>query len=74
MTKSLQGNLDPSLIHAGWSIIEERAKGIVEQGVEPGNHIFNLGHGVFPDVQPATLKKLTELVHTYSAELRKARG
>lgn len=74
MTKTLQGNLDPSLLLADWSVIEERAKVIIEQGVEHGNHIFNLGHGVFPDVQPATLKKLTELVHTYSAELRKARG
>ncbi|MCZ2257285.1 uroporphyrinogen decarboxylase [Sporosarcina sp. G11-34] len=74
MTKPLQGNLDPSLLLADWSVIEERAKVIIEQGVEHGSHIFNLGHGVFPDVKPATLKKLTELIHTYSAELRKARG
>ncbi|MER2091022.1 MAG: uroporphyrinogen decarboxylase family protein, partial [Sporosarcina sp.] len=36
-----------------------------------GNHIFNLGHGVFPDVKPTTLKKLTEFIHEYSAQLRK---
>ena len=29
--------------------------------------IFNLGHGVFPDVNPETLKKLTAFVHEYSA-------
>ncbi|CAM3263499.1 uroporphyrinogen decarboxylase [Filibacter tadaridae] len=71
LTKPLQGNLDPSMLLADWSIIEERAKTIIEQGVEHGSHIFNLGHGVFPDVKPATLKKLTELIHSYSAQLRK---
>ncbi|PIC72947.1 uroporphyrinogen decarboxylase [Sporosarcina sp. P26b] len=70
MTKPLQGNLDPSMLLADWSVIEERAKVIVEQGVEHGSHIFNLGHGVFPDVKPATLKRLTAFVHEYSKELR----
>ena len=70
LTKPLQGNLDPSMLLADWSVIEERAKLIVEQGVEHGSHIFNLGHGVFPDVQPATLKRLTAFVHEYSKELR----
>lgn len=71
LTKTLQGNLDPSLLLADWNIIEERAKVIVEQGVEHGSHIFNLGHGVFPEVKPATLQKLTAFVHEYSAQLRK---
>lgn len=70
LTKPLQGNLDPSMLLADWSIIEERAKRIVEEGVEHGSHIFNLGHGVFPEVQPATLKRLTAFVHEYSAQLR----
>ncbi len=70
LTKPLQGNLDPSMLLADWPIIEERAKLIVEQGVEHGSHIFNLGHGVFPDVKPATLKRLTAFVHEYSRELR----
>ncbi|ARF15052.1 uroporphyrinogen decarboxylase [Sporosarcina ureae] len=70
LTKPLQGNLDPSMLLADWSVIEERAKLIVEQGVEHGSHIFNLGHGVFPDVKPATLKRLTAFVHDYSRELR----
>ncbi|PID02632.1 uroporphyrinogen decarboxylase [Sporosarcina sp. P2] len=70
ITKPVQGNLDPSMLLADWSVIEERAKLIVEQGVEHGSHIFNLGHGVFPQVQPATLKRLTAFVHDYSRELR----
>ncbi|KXH84182.1 uroporphyrinogen decarboxylase [Sporosarcina sp. HYO08] len=71
LTKPLQGNLDPALLLADWEIIEERAKTIIEQGVEHGSHIFNLGHGVFPQVKPATLKRLTAFIHEYSAQLRK---
>lgn len=69
-TKTIQGNLDPTLLIADWDVLERRAREIIKQGVAYGNHIFNLGHGVFPDVKPATLKKLTKLIHSYSAELR----
>ncbi len=65
ITKALQGNLDPALLLSDWKIIERRAKEILDQGQNKG-HIFNLGHGVFPDVKPETLKRLTEFVHTYS--------
>ena len=72
ITKTVQGNLDPSLLTTNWDIIEKRAKAIIDQGVETGksNHIFNLGHGVFPEVEPKTLKKLTQFVHEYSAKKR----
>ena len=33
----------------------------------PG-HIFNLGHGVFPEVNPEVLKRLTAFIHEYSRE------
>lgn len=68
ITRALQGNLDPALLLSDWSIIEERAKKIVEEGNRTG-HIFNLGHGVFPEVSPDVLKRLTELVHTHSKGL-----
>lgn len=69
ITKTVQGNLDPSYLIGSWDEIEKRAKVIIEQGVEHPGHIFNLGHGVFPEVDPEVLKKLTNLVHTYSREL-----
>jgi uroporphyrinogen decarboxylase len=72
LTKTLQGNLDPSLLLADWSVIEERTKEIIDQGVANQNHIFNLGHGVFPEVNPETLKRLTNLVHEYSRTQMKA--
>lgn len=66
VSKTLQGNLDPSLLLAPWEVIESRLKVILDQGMERGKHIFNLGHGVFPEVQPETLRKVTEFVHNYT--------
>ncbi|AQQ52565.1 uroporphyrinogen decarboxylase [Planococcus lenghuensis] len=68
MTKTVQGNFDPSYLLADWPVIEERAKAILDQGLETDGYIFNLGHGVFPEVNPDTLKRLTAFVHEYSAK------
>lgn len=68
VTKVLQGNLDPAILLADWEIAERRTKMILNDGLEDGHHVFNLGHGVTPDIQPATLKKLTEYIHGYSGK------
>lgn len=67
VTKVLQGNLDPTILLTDWDIIEKRTKAILDEGMADGKHVFNLGHGVTPDVKPATLKRLTEFIHSYSA-------
>jgi len=68
ITKAVQGNLDPTLLLADWQVLQSRAKEILDQGMaHEGGHIFNLGHGVFPDVNPDTLKRLTAFIHEYSA-------
>lgn len=66
INKTLQGNLDPSILLAPWDVIEERLKPILDEGLNHGKHIFNLGHGVFPQVDPETLKKVTQFVHQYT--------
>ncbi len=68
ISKTVMGNLDPSILLAPWEVIEERAKAILDQGMELPGYIFNLGHGVFPSVNPDTLKRLTAFVHEYSAK------
>jgi uroporphyrinogen decarboxylase len=68
LTKALQGNLDPAILLAPWEVIEERVKNILDQGMEQPGYIFNLGHGVFPQIQPETLKRLTAFIHEYSAQ------
>lgn len=74
LTKPLMGNLDPAYLIGDWVEIEKRAKIIIEQGVAQPGHIFNLGHGVFPEVSPDVLKRLTSFVHEYSKELLGAKS
>ncbi|PSL45143.1 uroporphyrinogen decarboxylase [Salsuginibacillus halophilus] len=64
--KTLQGNLDPTILLAPWEVVEKRAKEILAQAEGDSGYIFNLGHGVLPEVQPETLKKLTALVHEHT--------
>ncbi|KRG16650.1 uroporphyrinogen decarboxylase [Lederbergia galactosidilytica] len=66
VTKAVQGNLDPAVLIADWPTIEAKAKEILDQGMQQPGFIFNLGHGVFPEVNPDVLKKLTNFIHEYS--------
>jgi len=67
VNKAVQGNLDPAVLLAPWEVLEERVKNILDQGMEVPGYIFNLGHGVFPQVNPDVLKRLTAFIHEYSA-------
>ncbi|WP_163654426.1 uroporphyrinogen decarboxylase [Listeria sp. PSOL-1] len=68
--KALQGNLDPSLLLA-----EEKCLHVADQilleAVKRRGFIFNLGHGVFPEVSPQMLQKLTKHVHQQSEKFLK---
>ncbi|SHM46692.1 uroporphyrinogen decarboxylase [Gracilibacillus kekensis] len=66
VTKALQGNLDPAFLLSDWQVVEEKTKQIIDEGKQHPSHIFNLGHGVTPEISPDRLKKLTEFVHQYS--------
>ncbi|MGG1524790.1 uroporphyrinogen decarboxylase [Peribacillus frigoritolerans] len=68
--KTVQGNLDPALLLSSWDVIEERTKRILDQGMEQDGYIFNLGHGVFPSVNPETQKRLTAFIHEYSSKMK----
>ena len=48
----LQGNLDPSLLYASEQVITDRVNEIAQKMGDGTGHIFNLGHGITPDVQP----------------------
>ncbi|MCL6586687.1 MAG: uroporphyrinogen decarboxylase [Anoxybacillus sp.] len=68
VTKAVQGNLDPAVLLAPWDVIEERVKRILDEGMEKPGYVFNLGHGIFPDIRPETLKRLTAFIHEYTAQ------
>ncbi|MEV4007268.1 uroporphyrinogen decarboxylase [Actinomadura sp. NPDC049753] len=66
--KALQGNLDPAVLFAPWEVVERRARDVLARGRTAEGHIFNLGHGVLPSMDPDVLARLADLVHEASAE------
>ncbi|MBM7516256.1 uroporphyrinogen decarboxylase [Nocardioides nitrophenolicus] len=63
--RSVQGNLDPTLVFAPTEVMTERAAAVIEAGRAARGHIFNLGHGVIPSTDPDQLARLTEFVQGY---------
>jgi uroporphyrinogen decarboxylase len=60
---ALQGNLDPALLAAPWSVVEAATRDVLERAAGLPGHVFNLGHGVLPETDPDVLKRVVELVH-----------
>ncbi|MFT5887460.1 MAG: uroporphyrinogen decarboxylase [Zhongshania sp.] len=64
---ALQGNMDPSMLRASPSRIREEVATILARyGSGPG-HVFNLGHGITPEVDPAHAGAFIECVRELSA-------
>ncbi len=63
---AVQGNLDPVLLFTEWPELKGRAEEILRcAGGRPG-HIFNLGHGIFPETPVENVKALAKFVQEYS--------
>jgi uroporphyrinogen decarboxylase len=63
-----QGNLDPLLMRVGGEALVDGAKAVLD-GFRGQRHIFNLGHGITPDVKPETVAELMNVIHTSSSHL-----
>jgi uroporphyrinogen decarboxylase len=60
---ALQGNLDPSILLSSPDVIRREAKRVLDDfGPHPG-HVFNLGHGITPEVNPENVRVLVDTVH-----------
>lgn len=59
---ALQGNLDPAVLYADPARIEAEAEKVLASFGHGAGHIFNLGHGILPDVPPEHLKALVRYV------------
>ena len=66
---AVQGNLDPSICLADWPVVERQAREVLKAADGQPGHIFNLGHGVLPETDPAILENLVELIHTEGLQL-----
>ncbi len=65
---ALQGNMDPIALYAEPEVIEEKVKIILEKYGQGSGHVFNLGHGILPDVNPEHVKVMVDAVHHFSPQ------
>ncbi|MGY6562768.1 MAG: uroporphyrinogen decarboxylase [Luteibaculaceae bacterium] len=65
--KTLQGNLDPCALYADFDSIKETTRKMLNQfGQHP--HIANLGHGLYPDIDPVKAKYYVQCVKELSVK------
>lgn len=65
---ALQGNLDPATLRESPEVIRQGvADTLASYGTGPG-HVFNLGHGITPDIDPDSLGVLVDAVHELSPQ------
>lgn len=62
--KALQGNLDPAVLFAPTEAVEAKTQEVLDAAAGLEGHVFNLGHGVMPTMDPDALTRLVEYVHT----------
>jgi uroporphyrinogen decarboxylase len=63
---ALQGNLDPCVLYAGPDRIKDATGEILAQFGLGSGHVFNLGHGIHPDVNPQHVSVLVDAIHELS--------
>jgi uroporphyrinogen decarboxylase len=66
---ALQGNLDPAVLLAGPDVIRAEVTRCLRDFGPGSGHVFNLGHGITPDVDPDHLQVLIRTVAEVSPEL-----
>ncbi len=65
---SLQGNMDPAILYASPQRIREEVGRILADFGSGNGHVFNLGHGITPGVNPDNVKTFVESVHELSEQ------
>ncbi len=64
--KALQGNLDPAVLYASPATIRAEVGRVLESYGRGSGHVFNLGHGIHPDVKPENAAAMIAAVHELS--------
>ncbi|MCF8242926.1 MAG: uroporphyrinogen decarboxylase [Melioribacteraceae bacterium] len=63
---ALQGNLDPTVLYASKEKIKDEVEKVLAAYGKGSGHIFNLGHGILPDIKPENAKALVDYVKELS--------
>lgn len=64
--KGIQGNLFNGLLYADYDVLEREVKDVLMGGTKHPRYIFNLNHGVLPDIEVDKLKFVVEKVHEFT--------
>jgi uroporphyrinogen decarboxylase len=65
---ALQGNLDPAVLYAPPAVIRDKVADVLAAFGAGSGHVFNLGHGITPDVDPEHTAVLVQAVHELSRQ------
>jgi uroporphyrinogen decarboxylase len=71
--KSVQGNLDPAALFAPPEELKRSIDIVLQEGRAARGHIFNLGHGIWPETSPDAVARLVDYVHESSIKGLRAR-
>jgi uroporphyrinogen decarboxylase len=69
---ALQGNLDPVALYAGADAVRGGVREILDAYGDGTGHVFNLGHGVHPDISPENVGAMIDEVHQWSPRHHRA--
>ena len=64
---AIQGNLDPAILFASEESIRDQVKIVLNDFGKGSGHVFNLGHGIPPGVNPNHVATLVDAVHEFSS-------
>lgn len=64
----IQGNLDPCVLYADPDQIEQSVQKVLQEAGSDNRHIFNLGHGIHPEIPPDNVAAMFESLHKYSPQ------
>jgi uroporphyrinogen decarboxylase len=65
---ALQGNMDPIALYANPDFIRAKVQSILASYGYGSGHVFNLGHGILPDINPEHVQAMVEAVHEFSPQ------
>ncbi|MFW5450841.1 MAG: uroporphyrinogen decarboxylase [Methylophagaceae bacterium] len=64
---TLQGNMDPCVLYASADRVEQEVASVLASyGQGETGHVFNLGHGIHPTIEPEKMQRLVDSVHRLS--------
>ena len=62
-TKAVQGNLDPAALFAAPEQLRQHIDAVLDAAGPAPGHIFNLGHGIWPETDPDAVARMVDYVH-----------